>query len=51
MFAGSLEPRDRFRDLRATIRALILANEFLEAHTSKGFVRGYDHGRFKTCAG
>ncbi len=27
-------------DLRAAIRALILANEFLEASTSKGYVRG-----------
>jgi hypothetical protein len=38
-------------DLRATIRALILANEFLEANTSKGYVRGYEHGRFKTYSG
>ncbi len=38
-------------DLRATIRALILANEFLEASTSKGYVRGYEHGRFKTYSG
>lgn len=38
-------------DLRAAIRALILANEFLEANTSKGFVRGYELGRFKTYSG
>ncbi|MCR6732859.1 MAG: hypothetical protein NVV83_01590 [Afipia sp.] len=42
-------------DLRSTIRALILANEFLEfelvASVSKGYRRGYDHGRFKTYTG
>lgn len=38
-------------DLRATIRALILANEFLETNTSKGYVRGYEHRRFKTHSG
>lgn len=38
-------------DPRAAIRALILANDFLEASTSKGFRRGVDHGRFKTYAG
>lgn len=38
-------------DVRATIRALILANEFLEASASKGYRRGIDHGRFNTCAG
>ena len=27
-------------DMRATIRALILANEFLEASSSKGYRRG-----------
>lgn len=41
-------------DMRSTIRALILANEFLEAelkaNTSKGYKRGYAHGRFKTYA-
>lgn len=40
-----------YGDMRATIRALILANEFLEAelkaNTSKGYKRGYAHGRFK----
>jgi hypothetical protein len=42
-------------DMRSTIRALILANEFLEAelkaNTSKGYKRGYAHGRFKTYTG
>lgn len=42
-------------DLRSTIRALILANEFLEAelqaNTSKGYRCGYMHGRFKTYTG
>ncbi|HAO41769.1 MAG TPA: hypothetical protein DEA80_17250 [Afipia sp.] len=32
---------------RATIRALILANEFLEAQISKGYMRGEAHARFK----
>lgn len=35
-------------DPRATIRALILTNEFLEASASKGFRRGIGPGRFKT---
>lgn len=42
-------------NVRATIRALILANNFLEAelraNTSKGYKRGYAHGRFKTYTG
>lgn len=42
-------------DLRSTIRALILANEFLEyelrTSTSKGYKRGYDHGRYRTYTG
>ncbi len=42
-------------DMRSTIRALILANEFLEAelraNTSKGYKRGYAYGRFKTYTG
>jgi len=42
-------------DLRSTIRALILANEFLEydlaTKVSQGFTRGVYHGRFKTYAG
>lgn len=38
-------------DPRAAIRALILANEFLEASASKGFRRGIDYGRFNTYSG
>ena len=42
-------------DLRGTIRALILANEFLEAEletqVSHGYRRGVKHGRFKTYPG
>lgn len=42
-------------DVRSTIRALILANEFLEAelkaNTSKGYKRGYAHVRFKAYTG
>lgn len=35
-------------DARATTRALILANELLEASALRGFRRGLDHGRLKT---
>lgn len=42
-------------DMRATIRALILANEFLEkeleTQVSRGFIRGVKHGRFNTYSG
>jgi hypothetical protein len=42
-------------DMRSTIRALILANEFLEAEletqVSQGYMRGVRHGRFKTYSG
>jgi hypothetical protein len=42
-------------DMRSTIRALILANEFLEAEletqVSHGYMRGVRHGRFKTYSG
>ena len=42
-------------NLRTTIRALILANEFLEreleARVSRGFTRGVKHGRFNTYSG
>lgn len=38
-------------DPRAAVRALILANDFLEASASKGFRRGMDHGRLKTYSG
>ncbi|OYU90131.1 MAG: hypothetical protein CFE29_14120 [Bradyrhizobiaceae bacterium PARB1] len=42
-------------DMRSTIRALILANEFLEfelqTQVSRGFTRGVRHGRIKTYSG
>ena len=40
-------------DLRSTIRALILANEFLEyeLEVSQGYVRGVKRGRFNTYSG
>jgi hypothetical protein len=42
-------------DLRSTIRALILANEFLEyelqTKVSQGYTRGVRHGRFNTHSG
>ena len=46
-------------DARDAVRALIVANEFLEAlvveelraDVSKGYARGYHHGRFKTYTG
>jgi hypothetical protein len=42
-------------DMRSTIRALILANEFLETElvtqVSHGYMRGVKHGRFKTYSG
>jgi hypothetical protein len=42
-------------DVRAALKALILANEFLEAElrtcVSIGYVRGYRHGRFRTYTG
>jgi hypothetical protein len=42
-------------DMRATLRALILANEFLEhemeTKVSQGFVRGVKHGRLNTYSG
>jgi hypothetical protein len=42
-------------DLRATVRALIVANEFLEAdmnrQVSHGFRRGVKHGRVNTYSG
>ena len=43
---------------RDAVKALIVANEFLEAlvdelraDVSKGYARGYHHGRFKTYTG
>lgn len=42
-------------DIRTTVRALILANEFLEreleTQVSRGFMRGVKHGRFNTYSG
>lgn len=36
---------------REAVKALIVANEFLESEVSSGCVRGYKHGRFKTYTG
>ncbi len=42
-------------DMRSAIRALLLANEFLQAEletqVSHGYMRGVRHGRFKTYSG
>jgi hypothetical protein len=42
-------------DMRAAIRALILANEFLEhelqSKVSQGYTHGVRHGRFNTYSG
>ena len=45
-------------DARDAVKALIVANEFLEARmeelkadVSKGYARGYNYGRFKTYTG
>jgi hypothetical protein len=38
-------------DVRAALKALIVANEFLEAQISQGYMRGVKHGRFKTYNG
>ena len=45
-------------DARDTVKALLVANEFLEAEikelraaVSSGFTRGYSYGRFKTYSG
>lgn len=38
-------------DLRATIRALILANQFLETQISRVYRRGVIHGRFNCSSG
>jgi hypothetical protein len=42
-------------DLRSTIRALILASEFLQfelqTKVSQGYTRGIRHGRFNTYSG
>lgn len=36
---------------RDAVKALIIANEFLESEVSSGYVRGYKHGRFKSYTG
>ena len=36
---------------REAVKALIVANEFLEAQISQGYVRGVKHGRFSTYSG
>jgi hypothetical protein len=38
-------------DLRATIRALIVANAFLEKQVSHGYQRNVNHGRFNCYSG
>jgi hypothetical protein len=42
-------------DVRAALKAMVVANEFLQAElevsVSTGYVRGYKHGRFKTYTG
>jgi hypothetical protein len=42
-------------DAREAVKALLVANEFLEAdleaQVSRGYMRGVKHGRFKTYAG
>jgi hypothetical protein len=38
-------------DAREAVKALLIANEFLEAQTSQGYLRGVKHGRFNTYSG
>jgi hypothetical protein len=38
-------------DARQAVKALLIANEFLEAQISQGYMRGVKHGRFKTYNG
>ena len=38
-------------DAREAVKALIVANEFLETQVSQGYLRGVKHGRFNTYAG
>jgi hypothetical protein len=42
-------------DAREAVKALLVANEFLEAEieekVSRGYLRGVKHGRFKTYSG
>jgi hypothetical protein len=38
-------------DAREAVKALLVANEFLESQISEGYVRGVKHGRFNTYSG
>jgi hypothetical protein len=38
-------------DAREAVKALIVANEFLETQISQGYPRGVKHGRFSTYSG
>ena len=38
-------------DAREAVKALLVANEFLEKQISEGYVRGVKHGRFNTYSG
>ena len=38
-------------DLKATIRALIVANEFLDSQILEGYRRGVRHGQFSCYSG
>ena len=38
-------------DAREAVKALLVANEFLEAQVSQGYVRGVKHGRFYSYSG
>jgi hypothetical protein len=38
-------------DAREAVKALLIANEFLEAQISQGYVRGVKHGRFYSYSG
>jgi uroporphyrinogen-III synthase len=36
---------------REAVKALLIANDFLESQISEGYVRGVKHGRFHTYSG
>jgi hypothetical protein len=38
-------------DAREAVKALLIANEFLETQVSQGYVRGVNHGRFNSYSG
>jgi hypothetical protein len=38
-------------DAREAVKALIVANEFLEQQISQGYIRGVKHGRFNAHSG